>query len=107
MHTPQARLAPSAELRFEVYDLYAKYAEAVNDDCLEDWPHFFAEDCEYCVLSRENAERNLPLAIVRAESRAMLEDRVIAIRKAMMFSPHYWHHIISGVHILAAADDEV
>jgi 3-phenylpropionate/cinnamic acid dioxygenase small subunit len=107
MHSTQARLAPSAELRFEVYDLYANYAEAVNDDRLEDWPLFFAEDCEYRVLSRENEERNLPLAIVRAESRAMLEDRVVAIRNAMMFSPHYWHHIISGVHILAAGRDEL
>jgi 3-phenylpropionate/cinnamic acid dioxygenase small subunit len=107
MGASNAGQAPSAELRFEVHDLYASYAEAINDNRLEDWPDFFAEGCEYRVLSRENAERSLPLAIVRAESRAMLEDRVVAIRKAMTFSPHYWHHIISGIRILTADDDGI
>src|SRR5258708_40256228 len=92
----------SIEERLEINDLYVSYAEAVNDDRLEEWPTFFTEECRYQVMSRENAGRNLPLAVIRAESRGMLEDRVTAIRKAMMFAPHYWHPLISGVHIKGA-----
>jgi 3-phenylpropionate/cinnamic acid dioxygenase small subunit len=95
------------EERFEVNELYMSYAEALNDDRLEDWPGFFTEACRYQVLSRENAERNFPLAIIRAESRGMLADRVTSIRKAMLFAPHYWLHLISGVHILNATDDAI
>lgn len=97
----------SLETRFEVYDLYTTYAEAINDGRLEDWPAFFTEDCQYQVMSRENAERNLPLAVIRAESRGMLEDRVVSIRKAMLYVPHYWLHLISGVRVTGVTEDAI
>jgi 3-phenylpropionate/cinnamic acid dioxygenase small subunit len=97
----------SLEERFEVNDLYTTYAETLNDGRLEEWPGFFTEDCRYQILSRENAERNLPLAIIRAESRGMLEDRVAAIRNAMLFVPHYWLHLISGVRITGVTGDVI
>ncbi|HUA53338.1 MAG TPA: aromatic-ring-hydroxylating dioxygenase subunit beta [Candidatus Sulfotelmatobacter sp.] len=100
---PAAR-APSLEERFEVIDLYARYAETINDGRLDEWPAFFTEDCRYRVQARENAERDLPLATIRAESRFMLEDRVAAIRNAMLYVPHYWLHMISAVRITAASD---
>ncbi len=97
----------SVEERFEILDLYTAYAETINDGRLEAWPGFFTEACRYLVQSRENAERDLPLAVIRAESRGMLEDRVAAIRKAMLYVPHYWLHMISGVRIISATTDAI
>jgi 3-phenylpropionate/cinnamic acid dioxygenase small subunit len=102
-----AAQAVSLETRFEVADLYAAYAETINDGRLEEWPSFFTTDCSYQVKARENAERDLPLAAIRAESRGMLEDRVVAIRKAMLYVPHYWLHMISGVRITGIAGDAI
>jgi 3-phenylpropionate/cinnamic acid dioxygenase small subunit len=99
--------ALSLEARFEVIDLYTAYAETINDGRLEAWPSFFTEDCSYQVKARENAERDLPLATIRAESRGMLEDRVVSIRKAMLYVPHYWLHMISGVRITAIGHDTI
>jgi 3-phenylpropionate/cinnamic acid dioxygenase small subunit len=99
--------ALTLEQRFEVTDLYAAYAETINDGRLEEWPAFFTADCSYQVKARENAERDLPLATIRAESRGMLEDRVVAIRKAMLYVPHYWLHMISGVRITGIGDDTI
>jgi salicylate 5-hydroxylase small subunit len=97
----------SLEERFEVIDLYTAYAEAINDGQLEAWPSFFTDDCRYRVQARENAERGLPLAAFRAESRGMLEDRVAAIRNAMLYVPHYWLHMISGVRIIGVGSDAI
>jgi 3-phenylpropionate/cinnamic acid dioxygenase small subunit len=88
------------EERLLIDDLYARYAEVINDDRLEEWPDLFVEDCQYRLIPRENHERGLPLAIIRAESRGMLHDRVAAIRNAMFYAPHYWRHFISGVRIV-------
>ncbi len=37
----------------------------------------------------------------------MLADRVVSIRKAMLFAPHYWLHLISGVHIVSATSEGI
>ena len=41
----------------------------------------------YKVLPRENVEQGLPVAMVYCESRAMLADRVVALREALVFAP--------------------
>jgi 3-phenylpropionate/cinnamic acid dioxygenase small subunit len=90
------------EERLQVDDLYARYAEIINDGRLDEWPDLFVEDCQYRVIPRENHERGLPLAIIRAESRGMLHDRITAIRNAMFYAPHYWRHLITGIRVTEA-----
>ncbi len=107
MTSTAAQRALSILERLKIADLYYCYAEAVNDGRLDDWPKLFAEECLYQVIPRESIDRNRPVAVVRAENREMLKQRVAAIRKAMMFSPHYWHHVISGVHVVDADADLV
>ena len=94
-------------LRFEVEDLYAAYAEALDGFALELWPDFFVADGYYEVIPRENYDRDLPLAVIRCESRGMLEDRVTAIRETMMFEPRYMRHIVSGIRIRPGGDGTV
>lgn len=84
-----------AELdRWALEDLYAEYARLLDDGPLEDWPALFLEDCLYLAIPRENHDAGLPLATLRCESRAMLRDRVRAIKETVMYEPrHLRHHI--------------
>jgi salicylate 5-hydroxylase small subunit len=88
-----------AELRFEIADLYAEYAACIDEGRFEEWPDFFTEDCTYKIVPRENFDRGLPLCTVWAESRGMLQDRVVGITQTMMYQPHYWRHVIGPIRV--------
>jgi len=92
-------LRVSADVQIEVANLYSSYASALDDGPLEDWPQHFTDQCIYQIISRENIERDLPLAIMRCESRAMLEDRVTAVRETMLYEPRYLRHHITNIAI--------
>ena len=98
---------PDAALRFEIEDLYAEYADVLDTEDLERWPELFVEDAFYDVIPRENYDRDMPLAIMRCESRAMMQDRVRAIRETLMFEPRYVRHLISSFRIAANGDGEI
>jgi 3-phenylpropionate/cinnamic acid dioxygenase small subunit len=80
--------------RIELDALYADYAHCLDNDKLEDWPGFFTDDCRYRITSAENFEAGLPLGIVYATSKAMLVDRVMALRKANIYEPQRYRHMI-------------
>ena len=95
------------ELRAEIADLYAEYSDVLDAGEYERWAALFTPHCLYLVIPRENHEHGLPLATVRAESRAMLEDRVHAIRQTQMFVPRWIRHVIGTPRILGLADGVV
>jgi salicylate 5-hydroxylase small subunit len=70
----------------------------------ERWTALFTARCLYLVIARDNHERGLPLATVRAESRAMLEDRVHAIRETQMYVPRWIRHVIGAPRVMGIAD---
>ena len=88
---------PPRELRAELEAFYADYAETLNDEAFEAWPAFFTERAFYQITSRENFERNLPIGLMRCESRGMLEDRVVAIRQTAYYGPRSIRRLVSGV----------
>ena len=75
------------DLRLRLADLYAAYDCALDEREWERWPEFFTENGLYKVLPRENFDQGLPAAMVFCESRAMLADRVVALREALVFAP--------------------
>jgi salicylate 5-hydroxylase small subunit len=75
------------ELRLRLADLYAACDDALDEGDWERWPGFFTENCIYKILPRENFDQNLPAAMVYCESRAMLADRIVALREALVFAP--------------------
>ena len=95
--------AITPQVQLEIETLYSNYAGALDDGPLEDWPQCFTEECFYQIISRDNLERDLPLAIMRCESRAMLEDRVTAVRETMMFEPRYLRHHITNITVRPGA----
>jgi salicylate 5-hydroxylase small subunit len=95
----------SPELRDEVETLYADYAAALDDNEFERWPEFFVEDCLYKLVPRENWERNLPIALMLCESRAMLRDRVTAVRNTAVYAPRSLRHFIGQFRIKEEAPE--
>lgn len=86
---------PLQQRRLE--DLYDHYGALLDDGPLEDWPALFTEDCTYLVVPRDNFEQDLPLAIIRCESRGMLMDRVRSVQETIMFEPRYLRHQITNI----------
>lgn len=95
------------ELQYQVERLLARYVQCIDDDRLESWPNFFVDDCTYRIISRENAERLLPVAAIFCDSRGMLVDRVVSLRHANIYERHYYRHIVSSVLINALTDNVV
>jgi len=85
------------ELRLKIEDLFARYVHCLDDDRLEEWPEFFVEEGRYRVTTAENLERNLPLPIIYADSRAMMRDRVAALRQANIYEPQRYRHTVSSL----------
>lgn len=81
----------------------AAYAQAIDTDALEQWPAFFTEDCHYRITNVENEREGLPAGIVFADSRAMLEDRIAALREANIYERHRYRHLL-GMPMLESAD---
>ncbi len=92
---------PQAILR-----LFAEYAHCIDEDRLEDWPGLFTDPCLYRIATRENEERGLPASLIVCDSRAMLMDRVVSARRANVFEPHRYRHMVSCQRLLDAADGE-
>ncbi|HVQ61619.1 MAG TPA: aromatic-ring-hydroxylating dioxygenase subunit beta [Burkholderiales bacterium] len=85
------------ELQLAIENLLARYVHALDDDRLEEWPEFFVEDGCYRITTAENFERKLPLPIIYADSRAMLRDRVSALRHANIYEAQRYRHGVSSV----------
>jgi anthranilate 1,2-dioxygenase small subunit len=92
------------QLQAAVENLHARYAHALDAGRLEDWPLFFTENGVYRVTTAENEARGLPAPVLYAEGRAMLRDRVAALRHANIYEPQRYRHIVSSV--LAERIDE-
>jgi anthranilate 1,2-dioxygenase small subunit len=90
----------SREVRDAIEELQYAYVHCIDDDRLEEWPELFTEHCLYKVVPRENADQNLPIALMYCDSRGMLKDRVVAHREANLYAPHYYRHMVSAMRIL-------
>ena len=95
-------MSGDAALLARIQRLHAAYVHAIDDDRLEDWPGFFVDDGLYRILTRENRDLDLPLAIMHCEGVGMLRDRVSALRTANIFEPHHYRHTIAAAEILAS-----
>jgi anthranilate 1,2-dioxygenase small subunit len=91
-------------LRYQVEELLYAYVQTIDDDRLEEWPDFFVDDCEYQIIPRENTDLNLPAAIIYCDSKGMLHDRIVALRKANIYPEHYSSHIVSNLRVVSESE---
>ena len=91
-------------LQFQLDQLNADYAAALDDKRFDDWPEFFVEDGSYTVQARENFDRGLPLALMALESQGMMKDRVYGVTQTIFHAPYYTRHVVSPARLLAVKD---
>ncbi len=97
----------SLELRQRLADLYAGYDAALDEGEYERWPDFFTEACIYKITPRENYDAGLPAAMIACESRAMLADRVVAIRETTLYAPRIIRRVMGAPSLLAIEGGEM
>jgi 3-phenylpropionate/cinnamic acid dioxygenase small subunit len=85
------------KLRAELEDLYALYAERLDEGPLDAWPELFLADASYRVVTRENVERGMPLALLSCDSRAAIEDRIYAVANTSFTVPRRTRHLVAGI----------
>ena len=94
-----------ADVRRQIEDLIADYAHAIDDDRLEEWPDFFTDDCSYRIINRENHAKGRRVGIMDCSSKGMLRDRILALREANVYEPHFYRHLQSGTRITGMDGD--
>lgn len=94
-----------ADVRRQIEDLIADYAHAIDDDRLEGWPDFFTDDCSYRIINRENHAKGRRVGIMDCSSKGMLRDRILALREANVYEPHFYRHLQSGTRITGMDGD--
>ena len=80
--------------RAAICDLLAEYGALIDIAKFDEWLDLFAKECRYQIVPRENFDRGLPAALVFCDSRAMLEDRIRALREANKYNIHTDRHVI-------------
>ena len=95
------------QLQFDIDQLNAAYAAALDEKRFDAWPEFFLEDGRYILQARENHERKLPLALMDLESRGMMKDRVYGITQTIYHGPYYTRHVVSPARVLSVKGDVV
>jgi anthranilate 1,2-dioxygenase small subunit len=87
------------DVRDGVQELIGEYAERIDEDRLEEWPDLFTDPCRYLAISRSNFEAGMRQGVMYAATRGMLLDRVFSIRRANLFEPHRYRHVIGPIRL--------
>jgi anthranilate 1,2-dioxygenase small subunit/terephthalate 1,2-dioxygenase oxygenase component beta subunit len=107
MDTGAQPQAAGIEIQLKLQDLNARYVEAIDDGRFEEWPDFFMDTCKYRITTAENVEQGLPLSIIYATSRAMLRDRVKALREANVYEAQRYRHVLGPSRLVPAEGGSV
>lgn len=85
----------------------ASYVRVIDDGPIEDWPEHFTDDAFYKVTTADNHRRGLPAGVIWANNKAMLRDRVSALKEANIYEPHAYRHLLGQPAILSEDSDTV
>jgi anthranilate 1,2-dioxygenase small subunit len=91
-------------LHREIEEFNNVYAAALDENRLADWAEMFTDDGFYVVISRENADRNMPVGLIYCENKGMILDRANAM-KTEMFAPRYLRHIVGNLQVLGDGEN--
>ena len=88
-------------IRLGIHELIGDYVDCIDEDRLEEWPDLFADPCRYLIISRANHAAGLRQGVMYAASRGMLLDRIFSIRRANIFEPHRYRHVVGPIRVKA------
>ncbi|MDO8275190.1 MAG: aromatic-ring-hydroxylating dioxygenase subunit beta [Serpentinimonas sp.] len=72
----------------------AAYIRCIDTNQLESWPEFFLPQCQYTVTTADNQRDGLAAGLIWANNRAMLQDRISALRNANVYERHSYRHLV-------------
>ena len=81
----------------------AAYAHTIDSDALERWPELLHRGLPLPHHARGERARGSAAGIVYADSRAMLEDRIAALREANIYERQRYRHLL-GMPLVQKAD---
>lgn len=84
----------TATLREKIAAFQAAYIRCIDNNELESWPAFFLPQCQYTVTTADNQRDGLAAGLIWASNRAMLQDRISALRHANIYERHSYRHIV-------------
>jgi len=80
--TVPMQLVISEERRHAALDLLVRYVRVVDDPRrIEEWPGLFTDQAAYVVITRENHDCGLPVAVIRDDTKDRILDRVTIVRE--------------------------
>jgi len=97
----------TAELRLDVQEFYARYAECLDGGRLQQWSEFFLESCVYRITTRRNLRLGSEEDLVSLSSRTAMIDRIVSIGQSEDYEPHMQRHFVSNFRIQAASEQEL
>jgi anthranilate 1,2-dioxygenase small subunit len=92
--------------RVALYDLFAEYGALIDAAEFDAWLGLFDARCTYHIMPRENYRQGLPAGLVFCDSRAVLEDRIGALREANKYNIHSDRHLIGLPRLVGEDGDE-
>ena len=96
----------TGEIAEQIAVLNYRYAQALDDWRLDDWPGFFVDNGRYIIHPRENRDRGLEGYWIYCDSKRMMLDRVLSLKEVNLYNLHYDRHAISNV-LVEEADSDV
>ncbi len=85
----------------------AAYIRCIDTNQLEIWPDFFMPQCQYTVTTADNRRDGLAAGLIWANNRAMLEDRISALRHANIYERHSYRHIVGFPFVTSSQSEAV
>ena len=98
-------MASLQDLWFAIAMAQAAQARCLDDDRLEEWPDFFADDCLYRITSAENMREGHEASLIFLNSKGMVRDRVSALRTANIYERQSYRHLLGQPSILSTEGD--
>jgi anthranilate 1,2-dioxygenase small subunit len=92
----------TVSLREKIAAFQAAYIRCIDNNDLESWPDFFLPQCRYAVTTADNQRDGLAAGLIWASNRAMLQDRISALRHANVYERHSYRHIVGQPFIMAS-----
>ena len=88
-----------------IVELNAHYARVIDTEQFEEWPKLFHDPCLYKLTTAENVARGLEGALIYADTRGMLEDRISSLRKVNIYERQRYRHIVGLPSVLGGTGD--
>jgi 3-phenylpropionate/cinnamic acid dioxygenase small subunit len=89
----------------KLVELNAAYARVIDNEQFEEWPKLFHDPCLYKLTTAENVAAGYEGALIFADTRGMLEDRISSLRKVNIYERQRYRHIVGLPVVVAEAGD--